>query len=74
MGSITIQYPDEIASDLLKAFAFRLGTSVPTTNAAKQEMAERVLKLAAKQLLLDYKERQAADAARTNASDPAVTW
>ena len=74
MATVSVTMPDGIVDDLVAALADFLGRPVPTTPQGKADLARDFMKAQAKAVLLDYRGRQAAQAARTKPDDPAVAW
>jgi hypothetical protein len=86
---MTVTIPDALVPDMAEAIAYEMkddpdatlaGIAAKiiagqgTTGAEKQSLAQGWLKAVAKDLLLAQRGRDAAAAAKTNASDAAVTW
>lgn len=89
MASFEMTVPDVLVADLVSAIApSLLGSDVPAVRTAASKVVtgaattdnEKILlgqaftKAALKESLLNYRAQQAAQAARVNQSDPAVSW
>jgi hypothetical protein len=89
MATLSLTIPDALVPDLANAIAYEVRDGADaaaaataakiiagqaTTGAERQAMAQAWLKQQAKDILLAQRGRDAAAAAKANASDPAVQW
>lgn len=89
MASFEMDVPDALVADLVQAIAPSLTasevaavksaankavTGAATSDAEKILLGQAFTKAALKEALLNYRAQQAAQAARVNRNDPAVTW
>jgi hypothetical protein len=89
MATLSLTIPDALVDDLAQGIAFEMSDSADTaaatvagklvrheavTGGEKQALAQAWMKGLAKDVLIQQRVREAAETARTNPNDPAVTW
>lgn len=74
MASFTTDVPDILVAPLVAALAAHMGVPVPATDAGKIALAQAFTKAQLKDVLINYRSQQAAQAARANLADPAINW